>query len=368
MNTNLNLTKMKTKAITLPTGNIFDPNLEEMLRKRDAEIKILAERNAKNFAQRNLPTLIGDNLSYYIAEIKAGYEKLATEVFNYLQPQAHFPEAKIDLAYFKEKQKNLETEVNTLEAENQNDIETLRNHEGDSTLSRIIWAMVSTIIITVGEIAFNTKAFQVTGESLLFALVLSICVSVAVFVFAHITPMFVKEVKTRMHKIMVISGSLLLVSLLFIALAIFRSTYLLSHDVHVQPAYFVIINIFFFIVSALVSFFILPSWTEIKENAQRLKIEFAMKKRAKVINTLKAEIQKINEILMERDKIRIRIAFYANYVIERIKKMYLETVGAFKTANLMSRNDNTPPDCFKEEPPAPEIETFYYSIIENNSN
>ena len=359
---------MKTKAITIPTGNIFDPVLEEMLQKRDAELKVLAEKNSKNFAQRNLPTLKGDRLSNYTGEIKAGYEKLAADVFHYLQPEAHFPEAKVDADYFKEKVKNLDTDINEKEAHNQNDQNSLKDFAQSNIPSRILWAMISTLIITLGEIAFNTKAFQVTGESLLFALMLSICVSVAVFVFAHMAPMLYKASTTRVQRITVVAGSLFLVTCLFTALAVFRSSYLETHDVHIQPFYFVIINLFFFIVSTLVSFFMLPSWVEIKENALLLKLQYVVKKRKILIEQLKAERDKIHATIMERTKVRIRIAHYANYAIERIKKMYYETMGIFKTTNLIFRNDNTPPDCFSEELPIPEIENFYYSIILNKNN
>ncbi len=354
---------MKTKTVTLQTGNIFDPVLEEMLQKRDDEIKVLVEKNAKNFAQRNLPALKGDNLLNYIGEPKARYEKLAADVFHYLQPEAHFPEAKVDAGYFKEKVKNIDLEMNDKEAKNQHDENNLRDFARNSIPSRITWAFVATLIITLGEITFNTKAFQVTGESLLFALILSVCISFAVFLFAHITPMLYKGATNKLQRIGIVSGALVLVTCLFIALAIFRSSYLATHDVHISPTYFVIINLFFFIVSTLVSFFVLPSWPEIKENALLLKLQYVVKKRKKEIEKLKLEREKIMSTILERTKIRIRIAHYSNYAAERIKKMYYESVGMFKTNNLIFRNDGTPPDCFSDDPPIPEIDNFYYSLI-----
>jgi len=128
----------------------------------------------------------------------------------------------------------------------------------------------------------------------------------------------------------------------------------------------VIINLFFFIVSALVSFFVLPSWAEIKQNALLLKLQYVVKKRKKEIEKLKIDREKIMSTILERTKIRIRIAHYANYAVERIRKMYYESLGAFKTTNLLFRNDSTPPDCFSDEPPIPEIESFYYSLIPSN--
>lgn len=354
---------MKTTAVTLPTGNIFDPVLEEMLQKRDSELKVLVERNSKNFAQRNLPVLVGDNLLNYTGEIKAGYEKLGAEVFHYLQPAAHFPEAKVDASYFQEKVKNLDTEINEKEAQNHNDENTLKDFAQNNIPSRVKWAFVSTLLITLGETMFNTKSFQVTGENLLFALILSICVSFAVFVFSHMTPLLYKESTTRLKRLAVVSGALFLVTCLFTALAIFRSSYLATHDVHIQPFYFVIINLFFFIVSALVSYFIMPTWSEIKQNALLLKLQYVVKKRKKEIEKMKTERDKIYATIMERTKIRIRIAHYANYAAERIKKMYYESIGIFKTTNLIFRKDGIPPDCFSEDTPVPEIENFYYSLV-----
>ena len=354
---------MKTKTVTLQTGNVFDPILEEMLQKKDAELKVLAEKNSKNFAQRNLPALTGDHLTNYIGEIKAGYEKLAADVYHYLQPEAHFPEARVDAGYYKEKVKNIDTEINDKAAKNQNDENALKDFARNSIPSRITWALIGTLIITLGEIMFNTKAFQVTGESLLFALILSICISFAVFIFAHITPMLYKEASNKLQRIGIVSGALILVTCLFIALAIFRSSYLATHDVHISPSYFVIINLFFFIVSALVSFFVLPSWPEIKQNALLLKLQYVVKKRRREIERLKIDREKIMLTILERTKIRIRVAHYANYAIERIKKMYYETIGIFKTNNLISRNDSKPPDCFSDDPPTPEIDNFYYSLV-----
>lgn len=355
---------MKTRSIALPTGNILDPVLEELLHKKDAEIKILAEKNSRNFADRNLPALAGDNLLSYTGEIKAGYERLAADVYQYLQPEAHFPEAKVDADYYRDKVNDLSTEINEKEAQNKNDQVALRDFSQNDVPSRITWALVSTFLITLGEIMFNTKAFQVTGENLLFALILSVCISFGVFAFSHITPMLYKGSDTHFKRILVLGGAYWLVTCLFIALAIFRSSYLSSHDVHIAPFYFVIINLFFFSVSALVSFFVLPSWSEIKQNAILLKMQYNCKKRKREITKLKEEQEKIRTLILERTKIRIRITHYSSYAAERIRKMYYETLGIFKTTNLIHRKDGTPPDCFSQDPPAPDIDTFYYSLIQ----
>ena len=357
---------MNHQQVTIATGNIFDPDLEKMMSKRDAELKVLAQKNAKNFGQRGLPLLEGDNLLNYIGDIKAGYETLAAEVFQHLQPDAHFPEAKESVDHLAEKVKHLDTEINDKEAQNDTDQNALNEFAQSHIPSRILWAFISTLLITIGDIMFNTKSFQVTGENLLFALILSICVSFSVFIFSHVAPMLYKVAKNKLQRIIVIVGSLSLATLLFIALAIFRSSYLAIHDVHIQPFYFVIINLFFFIVSALISFFVLPSWEEIKQNALLLKKHYAIKRRKKEIRPLKVERDKLKEAILKKKTICIRITHYANYAANRIKKMYFETVGIFKTINIMFRPDNKPPDCYSVEVPFPDIDEFFINLITTN--
>jgi len=353
---------MKSRSIVQQTGNIIDPTIENMMLIRDAELKLLAEKNAKNFALRNLPALIGDNIGSYTGELKGGYEKLASDVFHRLQPEAHFPEAKVDADYFREKALEIDTEITELESLNQRDENDLKSFGQNNIPGRIAWAMISTSLITLGEVMFNTKAFQVTGENLLFAFLLSLCISFAVLIFSHITPLLFKGAKNRLQRILVVVGASSLVTCLFVALAIFRSSYLATHDIHIEPFYFVIINIFFFIVSSLVSYFILPSWEEMKKSAQMIKLTQTIKKRKIRIVVLKKERDQINQTIMERTKMRLRIAYYANYAVERIRKMYFESMGTFKTTNLLTRKDNAVPDCFIFDPPMPEIEYCSYSL------
>lgn len=357
---------MKNQSITISSGNIYDPAMEDMMQKRDAEIKELARKNAKHFARRNLPSYCGDNLSNFTGELRAGYEKLAADVSCYLQPSAHLPEAKMDAEYFKEKVLALENEIKEKEAQNRNDEYELSDFEQSSIPSRIRWSLIGTLVITLGEVIFNTKAFQVIGDSLLFALFLSLGVSFAVFLLSHLTPLLYKGIETQLKRWLTTLGLFFFVLCLFIALAIFRSTYLAAHKVHINPIHFVVINTFFFTVSSLLSFFVLPSWQEYTENKLRLKIYYAMKKRMREVELLKGEVDRIKLTILERTKLRIRIAHHANYAADRIRRMYWEALEIFKTTNLTYRSDGKTPDCFNDTLPEPNIDGFSYTIVTSN--
>ncbi len=224
------------------------------------------------------------------------------------------------------------------------------------------------MIIMFGEILFNTKAFEVTGESLLFALFLSISVSFAVSLFSHFVAFLYKAARTAFQRRLIVLSTLAITTGLFTALAIFRSEYLAHHEIHINPFYFVIINLFFFIVSSLLSFFVLPSWTEIKENAIRLKIYRTVLARKKEIERLKKEREKLKEEHSDNLKGRVRTVHYVNYTMDAIRRMYFEAVAIFIGANHACRPDHKTPDCYSEVIAQPNIEdvSFYLPPKLNN--
>jgi hypothetical protein len=355
---------MKTQ---LTTTTYYNPMLENIINKRDNELKELARKNARHFAKRNLPASEGDSLLPYIGEIRTGYEQLSARINQILQPQTHFPEASMDNDLFKEKDKHLDAEIRAKEDQSHHDQYELGNYNPGSIPLRLWIAGIATAIIFVGEIIFNAKSFQITGENLLFALIISFSISLGIAVFSHIVAFMYKGARTRVERGLIIGGSLLLVSAVFTVLAVFRSNYLASHDVNVSPGYFVLFNLFFFIVSGLLSFFLLPTWQEIKENLRHVRLHYAMKKRNRELEKLKAEKIAIKDLHTTNNKQRIRLMHHANYSVERIRKMYFECVEVFKGTNLIFRTDKQTPDCFTENVPEPDVEDITITVVSPNT-
>src|ERR1035437_5196722 len=158
---------MNTKAITTTSGSIYNPDLEEMIQKKNTELKDLAKKNSKHFAKQNLPAKEDESLAPYIEDLKAGYEHLASQAVQFLQPSAHFPEEKMNGDYYRETDKGLHDEIKCLEDLNRHAEYELGDYNPGSILLRIWLTIIATGIINIGEIIFNTKAFQVTGENML---------------------------------------------------------------------------------------------------------------------------------------------------------------------------------------------------------
>jgi len=117
----------------------------------------------------------------------------------------------------------------------------------------------------------------------------------------------------------------------------------------------------------LLSFFLLPTWQEIKENLRHVRLHYAMKKRNRHIRKLQAEKIAIKDLHTTNNKQRIRLMHHANYSVERIRKMYFECVEVFKGTNLIFRTDKHTPDCFTESVPEPDVEDISITVVSQNT-
>ncbi len=329
----------------IKTG-IYDPKLEHLIAKKDAELKNTAKATGRHFAKRNLPAPGEVNLDPYTGEFKSGYEELNALVHQRLQPEAHFPEGTMEAVRMKEKDRELTVDISKAREENINARFELEKHKPAGVLARIGADILVLLLICIGEVVFNTSAFQLMGVSMLFAFMLSVALSAGVFAFAHIVPSLYKKAETGKERLAVVIGSLVLIGAVFTALAELRSGYLEKHDIHTSSFYFIVFNLFLFTVSALMLYFFRPSREKAEENRQHFKLKGEIRARERRIERMKQE-QERNKIELEKSlKHRIRISFYTKYLRERIEKMYRECAEQFKSANLAYRTDYRVPACF----------------------
>lgn len=354
---------MKTQAVTIAARQ-FDPVLDSTIIEKNAELNELAKKEGQHHAKRNQPHPEGDHLENYTPVLRASYEKLGATIFHQLQPEAHFPEAKWDADYFKNKDAEAEKAIQKKEYEKQSMEHALGNYDPKIIHSRLRLALIITGLISLGDTFFNTKSFQVIGDNLLFALVISICVSASVFFFSHFVPFRYKEAKTIQKKRLIVIGTLLIATALFTAIAFLRTIFLASHDVHISPVYFVIINLFFFLVSTLVSHYMLPTMAEIKLNSQRMKQYRAICGMQGEIDRMKQEKEEAIKAALENKKQRARIVYAAHYTLDITRKMFKESLAHFKNENLIHRTDGKVPNCFSDE--IPELDINEITMLKQN--
>jgi hypothetical protein len=343
-----------------------DPVLDSMTLRTHEELKLLAKKNGEHHGRQNLPGPKESNLEPYTNDLKNGYHRLAAHVLKQLQPDTHFPEARMDIDHMKDKDKKLGDEIKKRQDENKRIQYDLGDFNPKNLQSRVRMAIWISVIIALGEVVYNTKAFQIVGENILFALIISIAVSVGVFAFSHFVPFMLKSIENKWKRRLTLLGSLALVAGLFTALAMFRSQYLATHGLTVSPVYFVVINMFFFVVSLLLSYFLLPTWAEFRENSQRINKYKNMEKNNKEIENL-SSVQEANKSdLLEKNKARLQMNYYAQYCLNDVAGMYKESLGIFQSNNLLYRTDKAVPACFSATESNLEIERLKISFTNPN--
>jgi hypothetical protein len=358
---------MKNNIIPYQITRQHDPELEKIVSDRHDELMTLARKNARHYASKNLPSPEETIIDPYVGDLRNGYYHLSSQIAKHLQPGSHFPAARMELVHLQDKDKKLTDEIRKKQNQNQSDKYEIENFDPKSLQSRRNFAIWFVVIIAITEIAYNTKAFQILGENMLFALVISIGISASVFLFSHLIPTWIKGAKTKLMRCLIAIGSLLAVTGLFIALAMFRSQYLEAHGEHVSPWYFVMINLFLFVVATLLSYKVLPTWKEFKDNSHRIRIFKDIEKRKAEIEKLNKDREDLKAELLERAKSRMQLANYAHYSTGEIRSMYRSCLGVFQSTNLLHRSDKRVPKCFTDEAKDVEIDRFEITYPEANN-
>lgn len=350
---------MKQNSIAL-TSLHNEPEIENLLGTTDAELKALAQRSARHYAANNRPQPVGDSLLPYIPEIISGYERHAADILRMLQPETHYPDGKMDIERASLKQANLDYEIEELEkkiSSEEPSVKGFNEIEFNFTKRKIVWVI---ILMMAGETAYNTGAFQAISENLLFALILSVAITVAVVLAGHTAASLYKRAKDRTQRIGVVVGSFTIMSIVFYCFALLRTWYLSKHGVEINPLLFAVFNLFFFVVMALISFFFLPTWEELKNAKQLEKMHEALQKKKKDLKEKKALKENMQDVLHALNKARVRSIYYAKNVTESIRTRYREAVGQFIATNNRYRTDHKTPDCFSQPIPDLNIDDSYF--------
>ncbi|HTB30986.1 MAG TPA: hypothetical protein VK808_03120 [Bacteroidia bacterium] len=328
------------------SNNYFDPDLERLMEEIFNDTNKEAEKDGAETGTKGLPALYGDILEPYIGKITATYDELGARIQQKLLPEKHPINAMMKLERAKEKSQEINTEVEKRDNQNNTDKDNMENFHPNNLISRVCTALLTTGIILVGEILFNSKAFQFFGETLLFSLGISFSISFSTYLFSHMVPLFYKEATTRLKRWLVILISLIIALAVFVTLGILRATMFSQQGISISPSSFVIINMFFFIVSCVCSYYLLPSWAEIQEHRKFMVKYREIKKRDKEIDKFKQAHSDLKDNAMGESMIHSDAVIYAKKLDARVNKMCQKSINTFINANLRNRKDKKTPECF----------------------
>lgn len=354
---------MKTNNLTV-TKMQTNHDIDMMIDLEHAKNKQHAYNSGKELGMKEppLPSVKGDKLIDYIREIKIKYEQLALKTLRILCPGLQLPEGRMFTEWKNKETERMSKEIERLEKHIVFSNKELNNYNPNSILSRIRKANWLGVGLFIGEVALNTQAFQVTGDSMLSALILSISVSLAVCLGAHFAGRKYKDAKTKTERRAVLIISAIGITILSFIIASLRTLFFKKIGIDMNPLYFTIFNIVFFLIAAIATWYIYPSKAEMEANEVKLQQYKQLQKMKEEKKQREQELQKHEITANEKLSEIMWISMYAEHTTELIIRAYKEAVEVFKNANLLCRKEK--PECFGDEIPTLDIPhiTFYKTI------
>jgi len=131
----------------------------------------------------------------------------------------------------------------------------------------------------------------------------------------------------------------------------------------VSAVYFVLLNLFVFIASAVVSYFLLPEWEAIKALIQSRKKQRQRHQRQQTRKVLTQQEKHLHTQAEQHVKNRILNIGQAYDLERQIHLWYREAVGVFIQENLIRRSDGITPKCFSSD--IPPLKGIYYLPEQN---
>ena len=350
--------------LSIINSNNFNTNhdIDNMIEIEHAKIKALAYTNGKMDGMKDpaQPFAKEDKLVHYIS-FKSSYENLAIKILQKFLPASQLVEGKMDADMAEVHNKRLTDELD----KSQRQINILKRELGpydpSSLASRINKTNALGAGLFIGEVVLNTQAFQVTGENLLSSLILSASVSLAVCLGAHFAGRKYKDAKTKMEKRLVVIISTVGIIVVSSVIASLRTIFLKRIGVEVNPIYFTVFNIVFFLITAFATWYLYPTSEEIEQNRNHLQKYKLIQKLEKEKKFREQEVMEHERTTKEKLKEYLRTLMYVELTIERIKKLYRESVDTYIGANRLGRKDN--PDYVNDQIPALDIPNINFQSI-----
>jgi hypothetical protein len=331
--------------------------VEKMIAEGIAEMNEFAKNLGINLAEKRLPEASGGKLISVIGVIKAKAEKLCISVCKELQSAVHFPEVNTDKLNVNAETKRAQEAINELKFKNNNTEAEQKKLNVHNIYRNVREMRIKSFLLFAAEAFFASLSFQFFGESLLVSILIAIPFTMAVSEYSHLVADQYKKYQNPLKRRVFLLLATLFASLVFFGLSYFRSQALGKEGFSIGTLFFVMINLFIFLVSSFLHYKYSPSKEETLKFHAHKKLKEEIDGRKAEMSQIIGHINELDAKLNEKAKLAIQVDHYAKNCIEEIKVAYAEAVGNFKNTNIMLRKDNAIPENFSE--PIPELEIKY---------
>jgi len=338
-------------------SNFQNEDVEKLVAEESADIKNLAKKIGISYANSSFPPAVGVKLISVIGEIKARCEILGITVCKKLQSAVHFPEINSDRMNVEAEREKANNLIKDLKLKNQDTEAEQKKLNIDGIYRNVREIRIKNALFFAAEALFTSLSFQFFGENLLISILIAIPFTIAVSEYAHLVAMQYKKYPNPIKRRLFLMASILFASIVFFGLSYFRSQALGKEGFSIATLFFVMINLFIFLVSAFLHYkYSMTKEEKVKYHTYKMLKEEIEKRNAEIIQ-IGQHICDLDTQLQEKAMLAFQLEHCAKNTIEEIQKHYEEAVEKLKSTNILSRKDNVYPECFLE--PTPELEINY---------
>lgn len=311
-----------------------------------------AKMEGEHFAKTNRPRLRGDNLDPYVAMLVAPYDEMSARVQQSVGAENLQKETQMETDAAEEKNKalneNLEkTKTEKHKVEHEMDEKEMSLEELPYLAPKKEKVPIP-LILAVVETFFGAAAFQILGDNLIIAIIISAGITFALILLAKfLVEQIIENTNDSRKKAMFAIGGAVVALAVFYLLAMLRAKQLSeSTDFPIHPIFLVFVNILFFLVTCYYYYSIYRTKAQRKRYEELLRYQKILMELARQEAYLTEQIEGLKKSAVEKVRLMMSKPGYAKWLIERIRKWRVETIETFKAANLAHRSDKQTPDCF----------------------
>ncbi|MCG3167173.1 MAG: hypothetical protein POELPBGB_02957 [Bacteroidia bacterium] len=312
-------------------------NLERQIEEKHTEIYEKEMKFARNYGRENRPRP-DEAISPFVRPILEVYALLFQKVNKELQNLLREIDTEAEIA------KSAFSQLSGQKAEVMRKI-NIRKSALEDLETKYPWKLLPLLfifagIILVSEIFLNAFGFSIFGNSLLFSMLISLGVSMAIVIIFHLFIKTIAYAKTLLHKVLIYTAWVIAITVFFYYVGLFRELYLKSNGFqdNIPILGFIIFN-WFLLLGAAYILSKCPTWEEITKKYHHIQHSRELRKFKKSLFEIENELNEVGmkmEIL-KRDKEHIASK---DTVMERwIVGMMRKTLADWRSENIGTRTD-----------------------------
>jgi len=329
------------------------PELDNYVATHCDEIRLAIIPNAENYATRNQPPLDSDVIDTFFEEEHLKFQGVIDEVQRKLQMNTSIHHVAEHKGLTEGRTREVLNRLSAVKEKQGKNAAHLHGKKPPFSRRTIRIVIIATVVLIFGDVIFNTPVFQTYGYNLAESFFLGAIFACLLGILAHFFKRITTWGKTMWQRRAIGIGLLVLLGILFYAMAAHRAQFLelqMSDDaakpVHVSPLPFVVMSLLLFLGAVVINDFYFPSpeQREAMREYQRL---------TKEREALEAEFTRLKgeEAAIENEHVEVRhmnasILEYGCSLEEIIISKAHEGWALWKKTNMMHRKDNSRPRLF----------------------